>query len=160
LRRVEPELSIRPARRAEAGTLYDLAQRAYGHYVERIGRRPGPMDADYEAHVAAGHVSVAVRDGELAGFVVLVPADDHLLVENVAVEPAHQGRGAGGALLDHAERTAVERGLPELRLYTNAAMTENRRLYAHLGYTELGARTDEGFNRIWFSKPVRSIAPE
>ena len=37
--------------RASAGdvpALHDIAERGYGVYVERIGRRPAPMDDDYD----------------------------------------------------------------------------------------------------------------
>ena len=40
----------------------DLVQRSYAHYVARIGRRPGPMDDDYAAHVRDGHVFVNDRE--------------------------------------------------------------------------------------------------
>jgi predicted GNAT family acetyltransferase len=46
------------------------------------------------------------------------------LIDNVAVEPTHRGQGIGRALLQHAEQIATTAGLPELRLYTNAAMVE------------------------------------
>jgi ribosomal protein S18 acetylase RimI-like enzyme len=129
-------------------------QRAYGHYVARIGMRPGPMDDDYAARVGEGRVWVAQADGEIAGLVVLIPHDDHLLVENVAVDPARQGQGIGRALLAHAERQAAQLGVPELRLYTHVKMTENRALYARLGYREVERRTESGFERVFMSKPV------
>jgi ribosomal protein S18 acetylase RimI-like enzyme len=127
-------------------------QRAYGNYVERIGMRPGPMDEDYGAVVRDGHAFVADVEGDIAGLLVLVPCDDHLLIENVAVEPARQSQGIGQALMAHAERRAGELGLGELRLYTHVKMTENRALYARLGYREDEERVEEGFARVFMSK--------
>jgi N-acetylglutamate synthase-like GNAT family acetyltransferase len=86
-------VEVRRADRHDGQALRDLAGRAYGHYVDRIGRRPAPMDADYEAAVRAGQVWVAEQDGRVMGLIVLVPFTDHLLVENVAVDPAQQGAG-------------------------------------------------------------------
>jgi hypothetical protein len=40
----------------------------------------------------------------------------------------------------------------ELRLYTNVKMTENRALYAHVGYVELDRDTFEGRRRVWMRK--------
>jgi GNAT superfamily N-acetyltransferase len=112
------------------------------------------MDADYDARVRDGRVFVADLDGEIAGILVLVPEADHLLVENVAVEPARQGQGIGRALMAHAEQRAAELRLGELRLYTHVKMTENRALYARLGYREDEERVEDGLPRVFMSKRV------
>jgi hypothetical protein len=39
--------------------------------------------------------------------------------------------------------------LPALRLYTNAAMTENLLMYAHLGFVETHRATEKGFHRVY-----------
>jgi GNAT superfamily N-acetyltransferase len=92
--------SLRPARPDDAAILAAIAEAAYRHYVPRIGRPPGPMLADYDAVLAGSEVWVAEHDDRPGGFVVLRTAPDHLLIENVAVYPDHQGRGIGTALLD------------------------------------------------------------
>ena len=51
-----------------------------------------------------------------------------------------------------AEARARALGLSELRLYTNAAMTENLVLYPRLGYLEDGRAERDGFARVFFSK--------
>jgi len=129
-------------------------QRAYDHYVPRIGLRPAPMDADYEAIVRAGRAWVAETEGAVAGVLVLEALEDHLLIENVAVDPHLQGRGVGRALLAFAEARAAELGLPELRLYTHVKMTENQALYARLGYREVERRAEKGFARVFMSKRI------
>lgn len=149
-------MEMRGARLDEVDALRGIVQRAYEPYVPRIGRRPAPMDDDYAARVRSGQVTVAVVRGGPAGLIVTEPQADHLLIDNVAVEPAYQGRGIGRALLAHAERIAARSGLRELRLYTNAAMTENLALYPRLGYRETGRRRDEGFDRVFFTKPTPS----
>jgi hypothetical protein len=76
-----------------------------------------------------------------------------LLVENVAVAPAAQGRGLGTQLMDVAERVARDLGLNELRLYTNARFAENIALYEKLGYaiTERAA-IPTGGEVVWMRK--------
>jgi len=143
---------IRAAAVADVGTIEQIVERAYGGYVERIGMRPGPMDADYVEKVRGGLVSVVEKDGEVVGLLVLVEMPDHLLVENVAVDPGHQGAGIGRALLAHAESYAREATLGELRLYTHSKMTENRAFYAGLGYRETDRRDEEGFDRVFLVK--------
>ncbi len=79
-------------------------------------------------------VDLLHRDGELVGLIEMFPKADHLLVVNVAVAPAFQGRGFGLVLLAHAEAVARSLGLGEMRLYTNGRFTDNLRLYGRLGY--------------------------
>lgn len=114
------------------------------------------MDDDYASRVRDGQVDVVAPDGKIIGLIVLVAFEEHLLVENVAVDPRLHGRGVGRALLAHAEAVAITLGLTELRLYTNALMSENLRLYPRLGYRETGRRTEGGFERVFFSKPIRA----
>lgn len=153
-------ITVRPAVPAEAGRIAEIAKRAYSVYVERIGRRPRPMDDDYEPKVRRGEVFVADENGRTVGLIVLVDAGDHLLVENIAVVPEHQHRGLGRSLLAYAEAHALELQHAELRLYTNEAMTENRRLYRRLGYAETGRQGQDGFSRVFFRKRIASAAEE
>lgn len=79
-------------------------------------------------------------DGAPAGLVVVERRDDHALILSVAVNPSAHGRGLGRMLIAFAETRAAEAGLPEVRLYTNALMERNIRLYERLGYREAGRR--------------------
>lgn len=148
------QVQPRRARPSEAEEIRALVERAYERYVERIGRRPAPMDEDYAEKVREGHVDVIEQHGKIVGVIVLIPDETFLLIENVAVDPAHQGRGIGRQLLAHAEIVASLLQVSELRLYTNAAMTENLELYPRLGYREADRRTEDGFERVFFCKPT------
>jgi ribosomal protein S18 acetylase RimI-like enzyme len=134
--------AIRRAVPGDHAAVVSLVQSAYEPWVPIVGGRPLPMDADYSDLIAAGTVSLAVSDGTgpVAGLAVLVAEDEHLLVENVAVSPALQGRGIGRQLLAFAEDEARRLDLPALRLYTNARMTRNVALYESLGYVHTGIR--------------------
>jgi len=145
---------IRPATPADVAAVQDLVRSAYRHYIPRIGRPPYPMVADYAALIGAGQVWVALAGGVIDGVLVLVPEHDHVLVDTVAVAPGAQGRGRGTALLAFAEDRARELGLPEVRLYTNEAMTENIAYYPRRGYTETHRSLDQGYRRVFFSKRV------
>jgi ribosomal protein S18 acetylase RimI-like enzyme len=147
-------LTVRPASASDVAALRAVAEAAYRGYVPRIGRPPAPMTADYAAAVASGTVWVAARDDAVVGLLVLLPRPDHLLLENVAVLPGEQGRGTGSQLLAFAEEQARQRGLPEIRLYTNEAMTGNIAYYRRRGYTETHRARDEGFSRVFFRKTL------
>lgn len=92
------------------------------------------MTADYDAALRHHRIDLLTVDGVWAGLIQTVPAEGHLLVENVAVDPDLQGRGLGRRLMAHAEALAAGQGLGGIRLYTNALMGANIRLYAALGY--------------------------
>jgi hypothetical protein len=51
----------------------DLVERTYTLYVERIGRRPAPMDDDYDKKTQQGQVFVA-DNGAIVGIIVLTEA--------------------------------------------------------------------------------------
>ncbi|MFZ0217256.1 MAG: GNAT family N-acetyltransferase [Candidatus Dormiibacterota bacterium] len=146
------KVRLRRAVDTDVPALAALGRAAYAHYVPRIGHEPAPMTADYAAAVAAGEVWVAEHDDRVVGLVVLVPAVDHLLLENVAVNPDLQGAGVGTALLRLAEREAASRSLPAIRLYTNEAMTENLAYYPRRGYRETHRAIENGFRRVYFEK--------
>ncbi len=113
------------------------------------------MTADYAALLEAAEVWVATGDDRaVLGVLVLRPRPGSLLLENVAVAPRGQRQGIGRALIAHAEQRARDLGLPEVTLYTNERMTENLRLYPALGYIETDRRHDEGFERVFYRKPV------
>src|SRR5205823_4478657 len=99
-------------------------------------------------------VFVLTDGGKLVGLIVLRCASDYMLVENVAVDPELQHHGYGRALLEFAEEHGRELGFDELRLYTNAAMTENIDLYPRLGWREYDRRVEDGFSRVYFRKAV------
>ncbi len=143
---------IRPAETADIPRLTSLAEQAYAKYVERIGRRPAPMDPEFAMHIAAGEVDVLARDGAILGFVIWRLEADHGFVDNVAVDPAQIGRGVGKALLAWVETRVRAQGLREMRLYTNAKMTENLTLYPRWGWEATDRRMQDGFDRVFFRK--------
>ncbi len=146
------QVSIRPADAADLPAVERIVRDAYTMYIARIGKKPGPMLDDYAALIRAQCVWVA--GAPVAGLVVLLAEPDHLLLDNVAVDPAAQGRGLGRALITFAGEEARRRGFREMRLYTHQTMTENIALYARTGWVETGRGEQGGFERVFFRKDV------
>ena len=82
------------------------------------------MLADYDAEIAARHVVIIESAEEVCGYMVAWPDGDAYFIDNIGLDPAHQGRGLGRRLIEHAAAEARRLRLPALRLYTNEAMTE------------------------------------
>lgn len=146
--------AIRNATLTDLPAIKHCAQAAYEPYIRRIGKKPAPMIADFEQHVLSEQIIVAVEDANIIGYVVYFPIEQSMRLENVAVLPAYSGRGIGRALIGHVESVAGQSGLSTIELYTNALMSENLRLYPKLGYREVDRRTEDGFDRVYFSKAV------
>jgi ribosomal protein S18 acetylase RimI-like enzyme len=133
-------------------------QRAYAGWVAVVGRRPAPMDDDYAHHIAAGEVFVAVAGGAIAALAVLIDAPDHLLLDNVAVDPDRHGSGLGRRMIAFAEHETRRRGYSELRLFTNERMQRNIALYERLGFVETHRGTVGGHRRVFMTKAVSPTA--
>jgi len=148
------EPRIRAATSADVPAIANIVEQAYRHYIARIGKPPGPMLDDYAARVAEGAVWVLEEAAVIAAIVVLRPAPDYLLLDNIAVAPERQGSGLGRRLLAFAEAEASRRGYREIRLYTHQTMVENQRLYASIGYEETGRGAEAGYDRVFMRKQL------
>lgn len=150
-----PALPIRLAHAADAAGIARCVSDAFGHYIERLGRPPRPMLTDFNAVIRAQQAWVAVDGDAVAGALVLEPQHEGgFYVDIVAVSPTHQGTGLGRALLQFAEDMAARAGHTSIHLVTNAKMTENQRLYPHLGYVETGRGITEGYDRVFYRKTL------
>jgi ribosomal protein S18 acetylase RimI-like enzyme len=147
---------IRSALADDAARIGAIARASYTKYIAHIGREPSPMVADFAAEIAADHVVVIEVGGAVAGYMIAWPETDAYFIEAIAIEPARQGHGLGRQLIDHAVGKARHFHLPAIQLYTNAAMTENLSMYAHLGFVETHRAMEKGFNRVY----LRLTVPE
>ena len=145
---------IRKATISDLGEIEACAIAAYTRYVERIGREPAPMVADFSTSIEKGHLYVAQEDDQVVGFVVFYARQDHVHLENVAVAPGFQNRGIGSKLIGFVEQQAQQDDYNRIELYTNASMTENLELYPRLGYEQFDRRIEDGFDRVYFRKTL------
>ncbi|WP_409056796.1 GNAT family N-acetyltransferase [Streptomyces sp. SYP-A7185] len=147
-----PSDAVRPATPADVPAVRAVTDAAYRPYIERIGVVPVPMEADHAADVAAGRVFVT--GDPVVGVLVLVPYEDHLFLDSVAVHPEAAGRGVGRRLLAFVDERARSLGLGEIRLYTNAMMWENQKIYPRYGYAMVERRVDGPYDRFHYRKTL------
>ncbi len=127
---------LRRATLADSATIRDLTRLAYAKWIPLIGREPKPMTVNYDRAVVDHIIDLYEVDGEAVALIEVVPQEQHLLIENIAVRPDHQGKRIGELLLSHAETIARSLHLAELQLYTNAAFNSNIEFYARRGFQE------------------------
>lgn len=151
---MDPE--IRLAGPADRTAVEETVEAAYTPWIEVIGMRPMPLEGDYGALIEAGHVFVA-GPAPARALIVLIPEDERLLVDNVAVRPELHGKGVGRRLLAFAEDRARALGKPGTRLITNERMTSNIALYERLGYRETGREIINGRGIVHMAKDLDSL---
>lgn len=83
---------VRRAGTTDVLAIRELSRAAYAKWVPLIGREPWPMTADYGRAVAEHVIDLLEVNGELVALIELIPQSDHLLIENVAVQPEQQGK--------------------------------------------------------------------
>ncbi len=103
---------IRRAGVEDAGLLRAITREAYAKWVPEIGAEPMPMRDDFSARAANGQAWLLGEDA----LCVLEEKPDALVLDNLAVRPAAQGRGLGRRLVAFAEAEARSRGHRVLRL--------------------------------------------
>ncbi|MFF4595980.1 GNAT family N-acetyltransferase [Amycolatopsis sp. NPDC001319] len=76
-------------------------------------------------------------------------------IKRMWVSPTVRGLGLGRRLLDSLAQEASSRGTHTLRLETNKALVEARRLYETAGFAEVAAFNDESYAHHWFERDLR-----
>ncbi|KAJ5752574.1 acyl-CoA N-acyltransferase [Penicillium odoratum] len=154
-----PGLIIQRATAQDIPSIKSMVNSAYSKYIERIGKPPAPMSANYE-EIMKTHDIFVLKDekinDEIVGSIVLrVERNNHSVqIDNLVVGPAAQGRGYGRVLLECGEDVARSQNCLALTLFTNVKMYENLGMYVKMGFVEIGRRTEDGFERVYFRKDL------
>ncbi len=148
------DLVVETAKAEDVPAIKPMVDAAYSKYIERLGKLPAAMTADYDKLVETQSLYVLRVSGNVVGSILLSRDDDSIKVNNLVVDPSAQGRGYSRVLMDHAEDMARAQGLAAVTLFTNEKMHENITLYRKIGFTETGRKTEDGFNRVFFRKNV------
>jgi ribosomal-protein-alanine N-acetyltransferase len=98
--------------------------------------------ANFVDSIAAGHLThcLVASDGALVAYQVAMAGFEEWHLLNVTVSPEHQGRGLATQLLHRLIAHARSTGAQWLWLEVRASNTRARRLYAHLGFAQVGVR--------------------
>jgi GNAT superfamily N-acetyltransferase len=121
-----PDVVVRPFREADSGALRRLA----GETSEEGAVVPATPSRDV--------LFVAEVEGHPAGYMALHEDGQALVVDQMIVAPADQGRHVGHRLLDWAEGYGSSRGMALVRIPATGSDRRARDFYARRGYVEAG----------------------
>ncbi|MBB3388562.1 N-acetylglutamate synthase-like GNAT family acetyltransferase [Rhizobium sp. BK275] len=141
--------------------LLDLVLASFAYMEGRIDPPSSAIRLTVEslAEKAKAEIAYAVEnDGRLAGCIFLRPETDCLYVGKLAVLPSAQGKGIGRRLLDIAEKTACDLGLPALRLETRIELVGNHSTFAAWGFAKTAEKSHPGFVRATFIEMRKALA--
>ncbi len=135
---VSVTVGLRVARPEDASTLREIERRAGEpfRWVDDIADHEPRSVETFVGYANACRCWVAFDDDEKPiGFLLVDDVDGNAHVEQVSVEPEHQGTGVGRSLIDQARTWAKDTGRPAITLTTFADV--HAPLYAHLGFSVL-----------------------
>ncbi len=122
-----------------------------------------PNTGVFEEDIERNQLWVAAVENQIAGIAAITTDQEPeyadagwdinemaIVTHRLAVSPKHRGKGIAAALLAQAEKEAIKRNIPLLRIDTNTVNEAAKRLFPKLGYQfageiSLGFRPDLRF---------------
>lgn len=128
------------------------------YYAELAERFDEGFDADASAvapeelRPPKGQFVLATLSDEAVGCGGVRFFQEFAEIKRMWVDPSQRGRGIARRMLARLESIAIEAGQNVIRLDTNQALREARRLYEKLGYAEIPRYNDNPYAHHWFEK--------
>ncbi|GAB4013665.1 acetyltransferase [Spirosoma migulaei] len=150
-------MTIRPATPSDIPALIKLLQ----HVIPLMHEAGNfqwdnqyPNETVFGQDIAKQQLWVADIDGQLAGVAALTEDQEPeyaqvgfdlnqraIVTHRLAVDPNFRGQGVAVALLEQAEKLALEHGISFLRIDTNSENQSTQKLFPKLGYQYAGEIT-------------------
>jgi len=150
--------TIRACRDEDRAAIFEIVNAAAEAYRDVIPtdrwHEPYMPMAQLEGEIAAGVAFWGYEDGgALLGIMGIQPVRDVDLIRHAYVIPGDQGRGIGGALLEHIMRSATRRVL----VGTWAAAEWAIRFYRRHGFQQVTPEQKDELLKTYWSIPERQI---
>ena len=141
---------LRPATIGDAPAIAATIAAAFEQYRGRLQPESGAFGETArtigdELAGGAGAI-VAERNGRVVACVMTKLLEGDLYLGRLSVLPEARGLGLARRLIEAVEHEARRRGLPGVRLGVRVVLTGNQRLFAALGYVEIGREAHAGFD--------------
>jgi predicted N-acetyltransferase YhbS len=149
------EILLRPMRPDDAAAAAAVIRAAFA--AQTVATDPPPSAVRESAASVAKSLAapgqggfVACAGPAIAGCVLWQVQPRGLYLGRLAVDPHHRGRGIAPALVAAVEAQARHLALPRLLLSTRLVLTDNRRLFARLGFVETEQHAHPGYDHPTF----------
>ena len=148
-----PVLQLTPADEADFEGLLALRLAAMRESLERAGHfDPQRARERLSRGFNPAHTRHILRDGELVGFVVVIPRPRDWLLDHLYIHPSAQGQGIGSWVLSRVLEEADKRG--QAISLTALKHSDANRLYQRHGFV-LEA---EGEWDLYYRRPAQGLA--
>jgi ribosomal protein S18 acetylase RimI-like enzyme len=132
-----PAFSIRPAKADDLNKLFIIHKAALGEYIAATWGWDDAWQFDFfREHCRPEVRSVIEVKGQSVGFIDLAERDGCIWLDNIEIDPEHQGNGIGSAiikdLIARARATRVRLRLQVLKVNKRAEA-----LYKRLGFRQI-----------------------
>lgn len=112
--------------------------------VAALAKRADPFGwtiRNFQDALAAGNkMTLAVVDGTVVGYAVTMQVIDEAELLEIAVDPDHQGKGFGKALLNEAVKFVKADAARVMHLEVRESNARARKMYHSAGFAEVGKR--------------------
>jgi ribosomal protein S18 acetylase RimI-like enzyme len=132
------QFSLRRATMADVERLFDIHRAALKEYVAATWGWDELWQLDFFRKQFQPETRLVIEvQGEAVGFLDVSERDDAISLENIELNPTHQGRGIGTAIIRSVIRRAETARLP-LRLQVLKVNKRAQALYDRLGFHTVG----------------------
>ena len=143
VRENEPNMQIRIATLDDAMSIASVLYEAFVEYESSYTREAFAAatltDEEIQNRMSEGPVWIALQHDTIVGTVSVVPRNEGLYVQSVAILPSARGQGIGTLLLECVQEFATRHHYERLFLDTAPFLTRAIRLYEQFGFR----RSDE-----------------
>jgi ribosomal protein S18 acetylase RimI-like enzyme len=146
---MDDRIALRRAVVAEAARVLAVVHAGFAQYRGVLRPESSALAETADSvrrKMEAGGAIVAERPaGGMLGAVLFEPEGDALYLGRLAVLPEARGQGLAARLVGAVEAEARARGCAAVTLEVRLALEDNIRLFARLGYREVGREAHPGF---------------
>lgn len=131
-------MNLRPANTEDLVLLFAIHRSVFRSHIETLwGWDENWQLQNFTSECAAAATCVIDIDDQIAGYIQVLDRGSQIYLQNIAIDPAFQGKGVGSMLLKGLQSQATARNV-SIHLGVFRTNTPAQRLYKRLGFRNIG----------------------